>query len=422
MFANSRQPHVLARPDPSVAVVASCILLIIAGALPIVFSFPPALTHELLSKSTALRVAGKGLTIAVLLGAIFIIARMDSTKMPAKLAIYGGLVVLALVLTDLHWNITDMAPQDTGDLSRGAWQVEQYIKIITGHECAPHQYRFLPQGILWWIFAAAGDFQFAYIAYRAFFTFATCLALYKLSRMYVQHKESLIIVLLYAILYPFSIRYYYGNLLDPLFHLIFFMSLIYCQKGRFVEFAFLVTMGMFVKETTILLVPCYYLLNMESQHFGKRTTVLRTGLLAGWCMLLFLLCRIPFGFRGTNETLNGVAILMIGPNLWAPMVMSLWTRHMHPILFLLIWIPIVVLFRKLLPRPLFFTTIYLAISIYLTNLCFGWNYESRNFIPAWGMLAISTVSILSHATGTSDAGTPEGVSRHVQSVSKTPRH
>jgi hypothetical protein len=118
--------------------------------------------------------------------------------------------------------------------------------------------------------------------------------------------------------------------------------------------------------------------------------ILKLGLLVGWCLLLFLACRIPFGFHFNIKTINGVEQLMILANLG---LQEGLVGYLHSITFIFIWIPILIFYRKFLSRSLFYTTIYLAVSIYLTNLCFGWNSESRNFIPALCMLLISTVRI-----------------------------
>jgi uncharacterized membrane protein len=361
------------------------------GSLPILFSFAPAPSFDLLSKSPVLKFTGQTLVLLFLLSIISLIAKLDSVQVPVKFFLYGGFLLLAFLLTDLHYYLIDIRTLD--------WQIEQYVNILAGQENAPHQYRFLPQGIIWWMFLLSGDFLFAYYIYRLFFTFIVCLSLYKFSRMYNPHKDSLVVVLLYAIFYPLSIRYYYGNLLDPMFHLVFILVLMYCQKGKMREVFFLLTMGMFVKETVILAVPCYYLLNMELPYPMRRKIILKLGLLVGWCLVLFLACRIPFGFRYNNETLNGNRQLMILSNLGLPggsavSTVPVWDLYLHPILFIFMWIPILIFYRKFLSRSLFYTAIYLAISFYLTNLCFGWNYESRNFIPALCIFLISTVSIL----------------------------
>ncbi|MDD5064234.1 MAG: hypothetical protein PHQ35_05675 [Phycisphaerae bacterium] len=367
---------------PSVVIIAGCILLIFMGVLPVLFSFAPAPSLKLFLESPVLKFTGKALVLLFLLGIIFLIAKLDSMPMPMKFILYASFLLLSFFLTDLHYY--------TVDTKRLQWQVNQYVNILAGQECVPHQYRFLPQGILWWMVLFSGDFLFAYYIYRLFFTFAVCLSLYKLSRMYNPHKDSLIVVLLYAIFYPLSIRYYYGNLLDPMFHSIFILALMYCQKRKIREVFFLVTMGMFVKETVILAVPCYYLLNMELLHSVRKKVILKLGLLVGWCLLLFLACRIPFGFRYNIKTINGVEQLMILRNFGRSVGLA---GYLHPILFIFMWIPILIFYRKYLSRSLFYTSIYLAVSFYLTNLCFGWNTESRNFVPALCMLLISTVSI-----------------------------
>jgi hypothetical protein len=387
--------------NPRVAVITGCVLLIVMGSLPVLLSFPDLLKIKLFDESPALKFAGQGFVVLFLLGIIFLIAKLDSMPTPMKFFLYSGFVLLALVLTDLHWQTVDtmMVVNKPGQLNlplKFNWQMNQYIKILEGKEIPPHQYRFLPQGILWWIFLLSGSFRFAYNTYRVFFTFGVLLSLYKLSRMYNPHKESLIVVFLYAILYPLSVRYYYGNILDPMFHTIFFMALMYCQKRRMPEFVLLVTAGMLVKETIILVLPCYYLLNMELPFEIQKKTFLKLGLLAGWCAALFLACRIPFGFCYNNKTLNGVSQLMIMDNLGfggMKILIPVWVRYMHPALFIFIWLGILILYRKFIFRSLFYTAIYLSVFIYLTNLCFGWNYESRNFIPAFGVLAIAAVRI-----------------------------
>lgn len=327
---------------PSVVVIAGCILLVFMGVLPVLFSFAPAPSLRLFWESPVLKFTGKTLVLLFLLGIIFLIAKLDSVRMPMKFFLYAGLLLLSFFLTDLHYC--------TVDSRRLQWQASQYVNILAGQEGIPHQYRFLPQGILWWMVLFSGDFLFAYYIYRLFFTFAVCLSLYKLSRMYNPHEGSLIVVLLYAIFYPLSIRYYYGNLLDPMFHFIFILALIYCQKRKMLEVFFLVTMGMFVKETVILVVPCYYLLNMELLHSVRRKTILKLGLLVGWCLLLFLACRIPFGFHYNIKTINGMEQLMILSNLGRPGGLE---GYLHPILFIFMWIPILIFYRKFLSRSLF---------------------------------------------------------------------
>jgi len=66
------------------------------------------------------------------------------------------------------------------------------------------------------------------------------------------------------------------------------------------------------------------------------------------------------------------------------------------------WLPLIVWRRKLLPPSLFRTALYLSAALYLTNLCFGWNFESRNFVPALVVLITCTMIIV---TASVPAGT-----------------
>jgi hypothetical protein len=75
-------------------------------------------------------------------------------------------------------------------------------------------------------------------------------------------------------------------------------------------------------------------------------------------------------------------------------MVSVFQRYLHPMLFIFMWLPLMVWRRNLLPRSLFWTALYLAAAFYLTNLCFGWNYESRNFVPVLIFLLVCTLLIV----------------------------
>lgn len=388
---------------PDKAVIAGSILLIIIGTLPVLFKYPPAPSFKLFSQAPALGLMAKILMGICFIAMLFLIDKLSSTQTPNKFFFYSGFLVLSFLLTELHFYITD--------IYRLKWQADQYIRILAGTYGPPHQYRFLPQGILWWLCLFSGDFLFSYLSYRFLFTFAVCLSLYKLSRLYNSHKDSLIVVLGYAVFYPLSILYYYGNLLDPMFHGVFILILIYCRNKKFWQVFFLLALGMFIKETVILAIPCYYLLNIESLRLIGKKVFLQMFCLFIACLFLFLLCRIPFDFRYTLEGLNGTEQLMILSNLgfsggMAQSTVSVFARYLHPVLFIFIWVPILIYKRKFLSRSLFCTSMYLAVSIYLTNLCFGWNYESRNFIPALSMLLVSTAAVFNQKTNQAGENTP----------------
>jgi hypothetical protein len=83
-------------------------------------------------------------------------------------------------------------------------------------------------------------------------------------------------------------------------------------------------------------------------------------------------------------------------------------RHLHPVLFIFMWLPLVIWQRRHLPVCLFRTALYFAAAIYFTNLWFGWNYESRNFIPPLVVLLVCTMVIINARVGKPDATTTAG--------------
>jgi hypothetical protein len=244
-----------------------------------------------------------------------------------------------------------------------------------------------------------GDFVFSYLAYRFFFTFLVCQAIYTFARLYLSPRDAVIVVLFYAAFYPLSTRYYYGNLVDPMLHAVMLAALTCCQRRQFWQVFWLFVLGMFIKETMLLIIPCYYLMNTETFRLRDYRTLWCLALLVVTGLGVFLACRIPFHFNYDLKTLNRTYGLMVYGNLGlasgqAQSTVSVFQRYLHPILFIFMWLPLIIWRRKLLPPSLFWTALYLAFAFYLTNLCFGWNYESRNFIPALIFLLVCTMIIV----------------------------
>jgi len=90
-----------------------------------------------------------------------------------------------------------------------------------------------------------GDFQFAYLIFRLFFTFLLCHAIYRLARLYLPSVHSVLIVFMYAAFYTLSTRYYFGNLFDPMSHLVMLTALYYCHQRQFWSFFWLFDPGSF---------------------------------------------------------------------------------------------------------------------------------------------------------------------------------
>ena len=311
----------------------------------------------------------------------------------AKVIRYCGFALLAALLTDLHYFTVDIST------SKMHWQFQQYNDILLHRDQPPDQYRFLPQGVLWWMILSNGDFGYSYFVYRLFSTFVLCQTIYWFARSYLAPRDAIIVVLLYSAFYPLSTRYYNGNLLDPMSHAVILAALTFCQRRQFGQFFWMFVLGMFIKETMLLIIPCYYLMNCDMFRLRDLRVVRHLLLLTAAGVIVFLACRIPFHFHCDLQSLNRTHGLMIASNLglpgaWVQGLVSVFQLYLHPVLFIFMWLPLIIVKRKLLPSPLFWTALYLAATFYLVNLCFGWNYESRNFVPVLIFLLVCTLIIM----------------------------
>jgi hypothetical protein len=382
-------PEIDMKKIPPVIIV--CVLWIAFAASPILFSSPPLPTVFFFTDHPGLQMAGRALLVALLAAVTAGIWQYDPEPGRVKTIRYCGFALLAAFLTDLHFHTVDLFYMD--------WQIDQFGGILTHTYQPPDQYRFLPHGTLWWMALGNGDFKFSYLAYRFFFTFLLCHSIYRLARLYLSPQNSILIVFLYGAFYPLSTRYYHGNLLDPMSHLVMLTALYYCRLRQFWSFFWLFVLGVFIKETMLLLAPCYYLMNLETTGPREKHNRQQIVLLGLTGMAVFFACRLPFHFGYSFESLNRTAELMIYANLgmsraqmWSKV--SVFERYLHPVLFLFMWLPLILWQRRRLPVSLFWTSLYLAAGLYATNLCFGWNHESRNFIPGLVLLLISTMIIL----------------------------
>ena len=379
---------------PVISLIA--ILWIVFGSAPVIFSWPPMPSLAYFKAHPSAQFVGMDVLITLLAAVTLFALRADSGSDRAKVIRYGGFALLSVLLTDIHYDMVDRFHMN--------WQVAQFNDILTHTALPPYQYRFLSQGTLWWMTLLTGDFQFAYMMFRLFFTFLLCHTIYRLARSYLPSVHSVLVVFIYAAFYTLSTRYYFGNLFDPMSHLVILAGLYYCRQRQFWSFFWVFILGVFIKETTLLLAPCYYLMNLENTRPFEKQNLRRMILLGGAGTLVFFACRLPFHFNYDFESLNRIpesmvyANLGIGhPKMASPV--SIYMRYAHPFLFLFMWLPVIVWGRRRLPASLFWTGIYLAATLYITNTFFGWNYESRNFIPGLVVLVIGTLVVLTDWVG-----------------------
>jgi hypothetical protein len=374
-------------------IVLICVGLVLTGTAPIILHWQPAPTADFFKDETEFQLLGCFFLACVVAAAIWLAARLDPEQGPAKAVRVCGFVLLAALLTDIHYY--------TVDILRLQWQVDQFNGVLLHTYQPPDQYRFLAQGTLWWMLLSNGNFLFSYLAYRFLFTFLLCQAVYMMARLYLPPRDSVIVVLLYAAFYSLSVRYSFGNLIDPMSHAAIIGTLVCCHQQRLGPLMCMFVLGMFIKETTIIIAPCYWII--QEGKIPWRAAALRVGALVVAGVAVFLACRVPFNFSPSFQSLNRTYGLMIYSNLGfarglAQSPISVFQRYLHPALFIFMWVPFVIWQRKRIPRPLYFCALYLALASYLVNLCFGWNYESRNFIPALIVLLVSAVYAINRLT------------------------
>jgi hypothetical protein len=350
---------------------------------PVAFLPPPA--------SAALAWGGKAIVVLLMGAAVAVRAWADRHTEPRAGLLTVGFVALAGLLTACHWDAVDRAP------GRSAWQRDHYLKVFN-HEGepdnpfgAPHNFRPLPYGFTRSLERVTGDWWFACVAYRWFFTYWFVWGWYRFARLFLPPPLAALTLLPLPFLYPLSILYYWGQLTDPLSHGLFVLALVYIAEDRPLPLAGALALGVLAKETAVILVPAYWACWWRK----GAPAVLRTGALGAACVAAYLAARLPLGWRPGYGAINGTEGLMIGTNLGlgralyhgAPGEQTVFQNYLHPLLFVGPFLPLIVWNWRRLDgrlRALFLTVTPLLL---LSNLCFGWMYESRNYVPLLPLLA-----------------------------------
>jgi hypothetical protein len=271
-----------------------------------------------------------------------------------------------------------------------SWQREHYLAILNHKPgYVPHTYRPLPYGFVRGIEWITGDWWFACIAYRWFFTYWFLWGYYHFASSFLSVARAWLALIPYLLLYPFSVWFYLGQLTDPLSHSLFVLALCYAVEDRWLALACALALGVMTKETVVLMVPAYWACHWRDGW----SAFFRAAGLALVCVAAFLAVRLPWGWNFELRSINNTVMLMIKPNLgigtspykgMAPVPQN----YIQPLLFVGLFLPSIALhwrYADRRPRNLF---IVLVPSLLMVNLCFGWMYESRNYVPLLPLLAI----------------------------------
>jgi hypothetical protein len=324
---------------------------------------------------------GRGLVAAALLLAVAVRAWADHREGESAWPVLA-FAVLAAGLTVVHWFMVDRYPV------KADWQRRYYLDILNHTADAPHNFRPLPYGFARLLERLSGDWWFACIAYRWFFTFWFVWAAYRLARLVHAPRRALLTLLPLAALYPLSVAYYSGQLTDPMSHALMVLAVIYTVEDRPAALAAALALGVMAKETAVLVVPAYFACWWRR---GWRTWLISAGL-GAVCVAAFLAVRLPAGWLSARHNINGIDGLMVGTNLGigTPRFIGaapVWMNYLHPLLFVGVLVPVLV--WRWADLDVWLRTVCLVLTplLLLSNLCYGWLYESRNYMPLVPLLA-----------------------------------
>jgi hypothetical protein len=347
--------------------------------------------------SSAVAAWGSKASVLLLMAlAVVLRAWADRHVEPRPALLFLFLVGLAAAMVGCHWLLVDRFCE--------LWQRELYLQILNGQASAPHQFRALPYGFVRLLEWVTGDWWFACVAYRWYFCFWFAWGYYRFARLFLSPAAAFAALLQLPIFYPLSILYYWGQLTDPLSHALFVLALIYVVQNRWIALAVALALGVLAKETVVLVVPAYWACTWRQ---GWRP-ILRAAVLGAACVAAYFAARLPLGWHLSHDSINGTQAWMIGSNLGIDCkelgisieylgAAPIEQNYIHPWIFIAPFLPFIGLgWRKIDGRlkALFLTLTPLLLA---SNLCFGWMYESRNYMPLLPLLTTMALSALARS-------------------------
>lgn len=249
-----------------------------------------------------------------------------------------------------------------------------------------HNVRFLSNSLVHGLQLATGKFETARTIYRLTFGFLLVLSIYVLGRVWLSHAGALLALLFYLSIYPVSIRFYAGQLLDPMSHLSFVLGMLCLARRRDADFALVIVIGALAKESVVALAGLYLLARWPDLRW-RAAIALVAGLLVVWLVRLYVYAGAPVD----TNTLSGVPLGHVLENLRRE---RFWLWFPQLGLTIGVFLPFLALAWPRVPRDLRILAGGLSLILPLTSLRFSWLYEARNYVPAVIPLAIVTAGHL----------------------------
>jgi hypothetical protein len=374
-------PTAPGHPPRAVVIRASLGLLAVITIAPLLLE--PRPVEFLPAYSSRIATLASMATVLLLMAvAVTVRAELDQPEEPRAAGKMAFFALIAGLMTLVHWLEVDRHPVPA------AWQRDVYQGILNHTFEAPHNYRPLPYGFARLVERITHDWTFACVSYRWFFTFWFVWVSYRLARLFLEPWRALLTLVPLVALYPLSVVYYWGQLTDPLSHTLFVLAFVYLLEDRPIALAAALALGVLAKETAVIVAPAYL------ACYGRRgwRAWLISAALGSACVAAFLAARLPLGWRPGYGNINGTTGLMIGTNLGfgAPIASTnvpLIQNYLHPLLFVGIFLPFLAWRWAEIDARLRALALTVVPLLLFSNVCFGWMYESRNYMPLVPLLA-----------------------------------
>jgi hypothetical protein len=363
-----------------VAVLAAALVVLLPVVRPTWFVFDPAI-------QVALRPAGACLAAVICLSIATTVYRWWTPFPPAE---RRGLLLAASLLSvwcvDLHYSNVDLGDY-FGDLyaDNVDWQRRLQAGVLQLDPATiPHCYRFLPNCVVAWLQLLTGNYLVAALLYRLTIQFTLLIAIYRLARLWNGRGGALIALLFYSLAYVASLRYYAGQLTDPLSHLSFVLGYWFLKAERPWAFLPVIVLGVLAKESVLLLSMFALLTHWRTPRVGVAWGVsLVTAVIVLWGV------RIAVAGNPAYEKISGVTPAHVHDNfldVWH------WGRQTWETVGAL-WVVAAISWRSqpLLLRQL---ALFLFPTLWLSSLLFSHLKEARNLIPLSVIVAVMAARVV----------------------------
>lgn len=308
----------------------------------------------------------------------------------------ASVLIIGLWCVDMHYSSVDLANYfGSGYVDNVDLQRQWHAKALRLHPAAiPHSYRILPDCLLAWLQLLTGTYFAAAVILRITCYWLLLGLIYAASRKWWDARSALVSLVLFPLVYVPSIRYYAGQLTDPVSHLLFMLSIWFLISRRFWMFLPSVVIGVLAKES-ILVMPIYAAIAPGL----SATTRLK------WMSPLILGAAAAVAIRWkVSQNPEFESISGLTPDHYKSNLADVWhwSRQTWQTLGWP-WLATVLAWRSQ-PRELLGLAVFLTVCLWTSNLFFSHLMEARNFVPAAIPLILMASNSLSRACSSGRPG------------------